>query len=245
VGDGSGAASSANLVLLASNQIANTAAVTVNSDGRLALNNFTESIASVAGTGLVDLSTSGYLTIGADNSSSTFAGSIAGTGTLEKAGTGLLTFNSTINYAGTLTLSGGTLRLNGTSATIGTLNITGNSTIDFAGINATLDLTTLTIADGVTLNITNWADAADYFFADSWTNGGSGSAGAFNLRGTDPMNQVTFNGFSANQTVWQSYDHQVTPVPEPSTYGALLLGAGLALFGLRRLRTAAKKKPRR
>ncbi len=241
VGDGIGGASSANLVLLASNQIADTTAVTLNSDGRLAVNNtFTESIASIAGTGLVDLSTSGYLTIGADNSSSTFAGSITGTGTLEKAGTGLLTFNSTISYAGTLTLSGGTLRLNGTSATIGTLNITANSTIDFAGINAGLDLTTLTIADGVTLNITNWGDMADAFFTDNWTNGGTGNAGAFDLRGTDPMNQITFTGFAANQTQWQSYDHQVTPVPEPSTYGALLLGAGLAVFGFRRFRKSGK-----
>ena len=37
-------------------------------------------------------------------------------------------------------------------------------------------------------------------------------------------------------TKWQSYDNQITPVPEPSTYGALLMGALGALLGYRRYR---------
>ena len=48
------------------------------------------------------------------------------------------------------------------------------------------------------------------------------------------MNQVTFNGFNAANTQWQSYDNQVTPVPEPGTYGAILLSSGLLLFSWRR-----------
>jgi hypothetical protein len=50
------------------------------------------------------------------------------------------------------------------------------------------------------------------------------------------MNQVTFNGFTAADTQWQSYDDQVTPVPEPAAYGAVLLGT-LTLLFLRRRRT--------
>ncbi len=234
VGDGTGAAGSANLVLLASNQIASTNAVTLNSDGRLALNNFTASIATLSGTGLVDLSTSGYLTVGADNSSSSFSGSISGTGTLEKAGTGILTFNSTINYGGTLLLSGngGTLRLNGITATINTLTLTGNTTIDFAGSMARLYVTNLNL-NGFTLTITNWANATDYFFATNW------SGATLDTRNAAPMNQVTFNGFTAANTLWQSYDHQVTPVPEPGAYGVLLLGGLTILFLYRRSGVAA------
>jgi autotransporter-associated beta strand protein len=226
VGDGVGATSSANIVLLASNQIADTAAVTLNSDGRLSTGNFTESIGTIAGTGLIDLSTSGYLTVGANNASSTFGGSITGTGTLEKAGTGTLTFSSTINYAGSLLLSGGTLQLNGIGVTVDTLTLTGNSTIDFAGTNATLNVTNLNL-NGFTLNITNWTNAADYFYATNW-------AGAtLDTRGTGSETQVIFNAptYNGSNTSWQSYDHQITPVPEPSTYGVMLLGLMCALVG--------------
>ena len=230
VGDGIGAASSANLVLLANNQIPNASAVTINADGRFSLGTFSDSIGSIAGTGLLDLGSSGYLNVGANNASSIFGGSITGTGTLEKAGTGTLTFNSSINYAGALTLSGGTLLLNGTNLTLGALNITGNSTIDFSGVAATVNLSNLTISAGVTLNILNWANATDFFYAANW------AGGVFDTTGVTPMNQVVFSGFSGANTKWQGYDNQVTPVPEPSTYGALLLGALTGLFAWRRRR---------
>jgi hypothetical protein len=48
------------------------------------------------------------------------------------------------------------------------------------------------------------------------------------------MNQITFSGFSASSTQWQSYDHQITPVPEPATYGALLVAGAAALVFWRR-----------
>ena len=228
IGDSVGLASSANLVLLASNQIADNAAITINADGRLGLGTFTESIGTIAGTGLIDLSTSGYLTVGANNTSSTFGGSLTGTGTLEKAGTGTLTFTSTINYAGSLDLKGGTLQLSSSSATIGTLNLTGNSTIDFAGTSS-LNVGTLNL-NGFNLTVINWANAADYFFATAWT------GAVVNTTGAAPMNQVTFNGFTAASTKWQGYDKQVTPVPEPATYGAMLLGSLSLFFAWRRRR---------
>jgi len=49
------------------------------------------------------------------------------------------------------------------------------------------------------------------------------------------MNRITFNGFTANQTGWDSYDNQLRPnVPEPATYGAVFLGAVTLLLGARR-----------
>jgi autotransporter-associated beta strand protein len=228
IGDGSGSASSAHIVLLASNQIANTVAVTLNSDGRLALNNFSDTINTIAGTGLIDLATSGYLTIGGNNGSSTFGGSVTGDGTLEKAGTGSLTFNSSLDFTGTLTLSGGTLALNGYNLTVGTLHITGNTILDFGNSSASiLNATNFVIDAGFTLTVNNWANAVDFFYAQ---NNPGGTQGAV------PLNQITFTGSSASDTKWQSYDHQITPAPEPAVYGAVLTGCAALLLGWRRRR---------
>lgn len=230
IGDSIGAASSASVTLLAYQQIPDTAAVTINSDGRLALNNFSEKIDTIAGLGLIDLSTSGFLTVGTNNGSSTFGGTISGTGALIKEGTGSLTFNNAINFGGELTLAGGTLALNATTLTVGTLRITGNSILDFGNSTASvLNATTFIVDAGVTLTINNWANGMDYFYAANWT------GATPDLRGAAPMNQVTFSGFSAASTGWQSFDQQITPVPEPSTYGAIFVTfAGALVFWNRR-----------
>jgi len=230
VGDGVGAAGSANLSLLANNQIADYAGtITLNSDGRLSLNGHTESINTIAGTGSINLGTGGYLGIGANSGSSTFGGSLTGTGIIEKLGSGSLTFNSTISFAGELRLTSGTLVLAGIGATIGTLHITGNTVLDFGNSSAsTLNATTLLIDAGVTLTIINWVNTTDYFYAQNWT------GATANVTGSTPMNQITFSGYSAGNSHWQSYDNQVTPVPEPATYGAAMAGLMLAWLGIRR-----------
>jgi fibronectin-binding autotransporter adhesin len=146
--------------------------------------------------------------------------------------TGTTVFSANTTLSGTVTLGGGTLSLAGSSYSFGTLNVTGNSTIDFAGAT-TLSLTSLTISSGVTLTIQNWTQASDYFFTANWsgvTQDIADNAGAL------PVSQVVFSGFGANQTGWDSYDNQIRPnVPEPSTYGALLLGALTGFFVWRRL----------
>jgi hypothetical protein len=35
-------------------------------------------------------------------------------------------------------------------------------------------------------------------------------------------------------TNWQSWDHQITPTPEPATYGLMMTGALAGLLGWRR-----------
>lgn len=229
IGDGAGGASSAHLVLQSSQQIPDGAALTINSDGRLALNNFSETIETVSGTGLIDLGASGALTIGTANGSSTFGGSVTGTGTLTKAGTGTLTFDSSLNFSGSLILSGGTVAFNGYDLTVGTLHITGDTILDFGNSAATiLNATNFIVDAGVTVTITNWIDAVDYFYAQNW------SGATFDTTASTPMNQVSFTGFSSADTHWQSNDNQVTPVPEPATYGALLMAFGLILTVIRR-----------
>jgi MYXO-CTERM domain-containing protein len=82
------------------------------------------------------------------------------------------------------------------------------------------------VNSGVTLTIANWTDAVDYFY--SINNPGSGNLG-----------RIVFNGFTGADTKWLSYDNQITPVPEPATYGAGLLGLSIlfASWRLRRRRT--------
>lgn len=144
------------------------------------------------------------------------------------AGTLQLNFNQTFT---TVALAGGTLALNSATTTITTLNLSANSTIDFSSsVNTTLNLTTLNL-NGFTLNITNWTAASDFFYSTNWT------GATYDTMGSSPMNLVTFNGFTASQTGWDSFDNQIRPnVPEPSTYGALLIGAMTALFAWRRRR---------
>lgn len=233
IGDGVGAASSANLTILAYQQIPDTAAVTINSDGRFNLNNFSEKIETIAGLGLIDLSTSGFLTVGTAGGSSSFGGSVTGSGTLVKDGSGSLTFTSSIDFSGSLNLNGGTLALNGTTLNVGTLHITGNSILDFGNSTASvLNATTFIIDAGVTLTINNWVNGVDYFYATNWT------GATADTRGSLPMNQITFNGFASNSTGWLNFDKQITPVPEPATYGALLVALAAAFTFWRRSRSA-------
>jgi len=237
-------------------RINNGSAVTIASGATFDVNGFTETVGSIAGLGDI-LIGGGGLTAGGNNTSTTFSGNMDGPGTFTKTGTGTLTIGSDLSFGGnlalnagtlqfdvdnaftgTVTMSGGTLRLaDSADLSIGTLNITGNTVIDFAGSANILNVTNLTISAGVTLTIRNWQNATDYFFADNW-------AGAvYDTTGAAPMNRIVFdtNGsdpttYNSGHTKWQGYDEQITPVPEPSTYGAMLLGAGLAVFGLRRWR---------
>lgn len=155
-------------------------------------------------------------------------------GTSDKAYTGATTISAGILQLNfnqsfdTVNLAGGELLLNSASTTITTLNLTANSIIDFATA-ATLTVTTLNL-NGFTLTVQNWASASDFFFATNWT------GAVQDVEGVAPMNQVVFSGVPvSNNTIWQSFDDQIASVPEPSTYGALLLGALTGFFAWRRL----------
>lgn len=263
IGDGVGSAASAVLRLDTANQIVDTAALVFASDGRLDLNNLSETVGSIAGSGNILIGT-GQLVTGGSNASTTFGGTVTGTGLLAKEGSGTLTISSNLGYGGSVALNAGTLQFNANNALGGNLTVqagttlrlvdtnlslnnltfagTGNVTIDFAGSASTLNvLGTLEIASGITITVRNWQDAADYWYAQNWLDA------VYNLRGAAPMNRITFDNdgsdptlWTASQTIWQSYDNQVTPVPEPSTYGALLLLSSGALLAWRRRRAARR-----
>ena len=147
VGDGSGTDT---VRLDASNQIADTAGVTLSSSGVLNLNNYDETIAKLDGSAgaAVTLGT-GDLTIGGSGES-VYAGAITGSGTsaLNKSGTGKLSLSgSSSGFSGAVNLSAGILNVAGTSANIlgtGAVTVSGTGNLEVQG--------GATLANAMTLN---------------------------------------------------------------------------------------------
>jgi autotransporter-associated beta strand protein len=241
------------LQLNQSEQIAKSATVTINTNGTFNLNGQTQTITTLTGSGTLAIGSGGLIVGDPSNpTSSTFSGLITGTGTLTKQSTGTLTISNSINFggnvnvtagtltftgaspiiAGTLTLgAGSTLVLNGSDLTVGTIHITGNTVINFGSPSASiLSSTNLIIDPGVTLvSIVSWTNAVDYFYSQGWSGATLGTVGA-----GAPETQITFSGYSSSQTAWLSYDHQITPAPEPATYGVIFAASAIALVGYRR-----------
>lgn len=212
------------IVLEAANVFSDASVIDIGTGAALRLDGYSDTVAGISGTGNVDLGADGFLTLGAGTS--TFAGSFLGSGTLVISSGATLTLGA--DFANTnlnITLAGGTLRLAGHSFNAGSLDVTSNSIIDFAaGAPSVFDITALTFGSGgVQLAVQNWTDAADYFFSQ-----------AGYVQGSAPLNQIQFQGWTTNDTKWQSYDSQVTPVPEPRAFGAALLALALAAVWWRR-----------
>ena len=106
------------------------------------LNNFSQSIGSLAGAGSVTLGTSTLIT-GNNNISTDFSGVIGGLGGLTKVGTGTQTLSGENTYFGGTTISNGTLQLGngGTSGSIvgdvvnnATFAVNRSDTFTFGGV---------------------------------------------------------------------------------------------------------------
>jgi len=215
------------IVLAASDVFADTAAIAISSGATLRLNDLTDIIGRVSGSGAVDfgLGGTGQLTLG--SGTSLFAGSFLGSGELIIGTGATLTLGADLTNSNlSLTLAGGTLELAGHSFTAGALKVTGNSVIDFSSTaDSVLSVNSLGFdSAGLLLTAQNWTNAADYFYSQTDY-----------LQGSAPLNQVEFQGWNPADTKWQDYDNQITPVPESRTYGAwLLVGMLSAGWWLRR-----------
>lgn len=117
IGDGIGGANSDIARLLQANQIGDTVPVVVQSSGLFHLNNFSDAVGSLLGSGVVN-TLFATLTVGGANTDTTFSGLIAGVGfvTLNKTGTGVLTLSGNNTYSGKTIIDNGTLAIDGLQA---------------------------------------------------------------------------------------------------------------------------------
>jgi autotransporter-associated beta strand protein len=98
----------------------------------LDLNNFSQTVGSLAGAGNVALGTAA-LTAGGDNSSTTFSGVMSGSGGFTKQGSGTQTFSGANTYGGATNVSAGTLQA-------GAANAFSSFSVHNVALNALLDL---------------------------------------------------------------------------------------------------------
>jgi len=170
--------------------------------GILDLNSFDAAVASLAGSGSVTLGT-GTLTIGGDNTSTTFSGTISGMGGLTKDGTGTLDLLSPSTYQGATAVAQGTLQL----AADDTLPVT----------------STVTVMAGAILDFNQGQN--DFMTGSSITGAGtvSFSGGTANILGTyDLTGSATGTQVLGGNVMFNS--------PVASLGNALNISAGLANF---------------
>lgn len=229
-------------VALGANNSLNSSSIDVNiaSGAELDLVTYAASIGTLAGLGNVEFGGSGQLTLLANT---TFGGTFSGTGTLVVGSGVSLTLGADFNAPGiTIVLAGGTLNVNGTNSVFAGLSLTGNSAIDFDSVDdSMIQFTNLSLGT-YSLAVSGWTDEQDFFRV---TNDPGNKA-------APPLNQVTFapsGPHVGDDTIWTgdypgyTYNDEVRPwkpVPEPSTYGAMLMAAGLAALGYRRWRSAKR-----
>ena len=161
---------------------------------------------------------SGTLTVGADNTSTSYAGAISGTGGIVKSGFGTLTLTGTQAYA-TLTTNGGTTNLDDILGT-GASTLNANATTN---ISVSQTLAALNIGAGAVVTLESGPGAAAF---------GSEPDKAT----TDPLSLLMTSSSAPDllPEIDGSLDGGAAffaAVPEPGTASALLIGLG-SLLGL-------------
>ncbi len=158
--------------------------------------------------------------------------------TINTGGTVMLGASDQVNPSATLNLAGGTLNLNNqslgsaSSAGLGSLTLSANSSLTLGGSSAVVAFSASNGASwtaSTTLDIQGWSDPGQIYF-------GTSSTGLT----TSQLSEIVFiNPFGDGQN-WNASlmsDGRLVPAPEPATYLAGALLAGLAAIAeLRRRR---------
>jgi autotransporter-associated beta strand protein len=174
-----------------------TSAVTITGPYVLDLNNFSQTVGSIAGVGNIFLGTA-TLTTGGNNTSTTFDGTISGSGGLTKVGTGILMLGGTNNYTGTTTISGGTLQAFIAGAFPPASAVIDNAILDLNGFSQTVASIAGTGDVGLgTATLTTGGDNSSTTLSGVIT----GSSGGLTKVGTGTFTLGGFSSYSGATTV--------------------------------------------
>ncbi len=232
IGDGVGATGADRVILGSANHIADTSAVTINSTGRLDLNNNNETIGSLTGataTAQVFLG-SGTLTVG-DATSTTFAGIISETGALVKEGTGTLTLSGVNTFTGTTTINDGSLSISADSG-LGTAPgapTPGHLIFDGGTLN---NSATFTLDSNRGIDLQAGGGTFDTDFGTTLTYGGvMAGTGDLTKDGTGTLTLSGVNTYSGSTTINDgtlsiSADSNLGAAPGTATPGHLTFDGG-------------------
>src|SRR5579883_358991 len=239
------------------NAISSSSPVSVSSGATFALASNDQTIGSLAGAGTVSLG-SAALTLGGDNSSTTFSGAINGTGSLVKNGSGTLTLSGSNSYQGGTTLNAGAISLSNASGLgTGTATIANNATLTIASalgsavannfnLAGTInDLGSNTLSGAITLAGDSTISTASALTVSGAINGGSAltlsGTGSLTLNGqvgnstnlssiSATVNSLTLGGGSVKTTGAQSYSNSFT-ISSDTTL-SMILGGNMTLNGV-------------
>jgi autotransporter-associated beta strand protein len=152
------------------NAFSPSSAFTIAPGATLDLNNFNQSIGSLAGSGFVTLG-SAILATGNDNTNTAFSGGISGSGGLTKFGSGTFTLSGLSSYTGATAINAGTLQAGGANV--------------FAPGSA------FSVASGATLDLNSFAQSIGSLAGAS---GGAVSLGSATLTAGSDNTTTTFAG---------------------------------------------------
>ncbi len=193
---------SGTLQLAGSDQIADTAAVTVESSGQFLFGIFYSLFDKLEGSGVVNFGTNGYVLLGSNNGSSVFDGSFTGTGyapgyTVGKTGTGTFTIGGNGTYTeGSTYVFGGKLIVNGSQPAI---PVVVESAATLAGAGAVGAITANgTVAPGSSVGILSSGNAGFSSSGDltaelTGPNPGPGGYSQLNVNGTVALANATLS----------------------------------------------------
>ena len=175
-------------------------------------------------------------------------GGTSGIGASSNAATNLIINGGTLRYTGAAVT---TDRLFSVGTASGLIDASGSGAVQFTnsgsmGFNSQTGARTLVLTGSNTGDNSLAAAIGDSGGATTISKRSTGTwvlssasstftGGVLDRTAGTPENQITFNGFSNNSTTWATvatygyFEHEIRPVPEPSTYAAVF--GGLALLG--------------
>lgn len=186
-GEVNGNVSNAGTINVTGRTIGN-ASVTQAANGNLVLaSRASVNIGSLAGSGSLVLNEASLLTIGSNNTSTTYTGTSTGIGSLVKTGTGTLTVAGALRHTGPTTVNGGTLAVTAQGSL--TSEVTNNAALNNAGTLASVVNNGQLVSTGTVASIINNSQLVSTGTITSLTN----NVGAIaNVSGT--INVITNSG---------------------------------------------------